>query len=359
MEKPRVSMGLAGTARSLLGVVIAGGLVAGCAASPAEPHDPGAGDDGEPPFVVTDPTDDDGDGIPEQLEDYLMTVFGPELVLAPDDKDWTRPASVDWYLPRVHMRFDQSGCPDDQILERGKVTFSSMHAQQQAIRKSGTGLCRTSSAAEDMRFSAQKHLEFFLQATDDAETHPGIPVARKSEWRAYTQVRPSTYVRASDGKAAAYDLQVWYFFPYNDWIASANHEADWEHVTISIAEDLTFVSAFYATHKDGLRIDDAGKLDWVGTHPVGYVADGSHATYPTIGKHATGYGTEDNTYGNGPRWETWTNFVNLGQRDHILNGQDWARYGGRWGEVGMIAETSGPPGPMFNGKWDTRNEYPK
>jgi hypothetical protein len=41
----------------------------------------------------------------------------------------------------------------------------------------------------------------------------------------------------------------------------------------------------------------------------------------------------------------------------VLNDQDWVRYGGRWGEVGNASFTSGPPGPMFNGKWDTANEY--
>src|SRR5205085_4610516 len=190
------------------------------------------------------------------------------------------------------------------------------------------------------RVSNKKHLEFFLQPTDDDAVHPGIPVAHKNEWRVYTQVRKSSYVRG-DGKAAAYDLQVWTFFPYNDFIASANHEADWEHVTISIAEDLTFVSAFYATHNTGIRVDDPAAIQWAGTHLVGYVADGSHATYPTVGAQSTGVpGADDHTYANGPVWNTWENFKNLGQVGHVLNDQTWATYGGRWGEVGNLDDTS-------------------
>ena len=313
----------------------------------------------EPPFEVTDPTDADMDGIPEQLEDHLMTLFGPELRLPPDDIDWTRPANVDWYLPKVHMRFDHPGCPDDEVIAIGKVTFANLSEQQHYTKSSGTGLCRHDDGPDDLRYSNEKHLDFFLQPTDDAGVHPGIPPERKSEWRAYTQVRKSGYVRA-DGKAAAYDVQVWYFFPYNDFIASANHEADWEHVTISVAEDLSFVSAFFATHNTGLREDDPQKLEWVeGTHVVGYVADGSHATFPTVGTHATGVpGADDHTYEGGPTWQTWTSFVNLGQVGHVLNGQTWAKYGGRWGEVGELDATSGPPGPMFNSKWNTANEYP-
>lgn len=332
-------------------------LLAACSTSAPSTDPPGGDDDVTPPFEVTDPTDADEDGIPEQREDHLMAVFGPVLHLAPDNEDWTRPANVDWYLPQVHMRFDHAGCPDDGVLDLGKVTFANISTQQHATKAGGTGLCQHTS---DMRDSSKKALEFFLQPTDDDAVHPGIPPARASEWRVYTQVRKSSYVRASDGKVAAWDLQVWTFFPYNDFIASANHEADWEHVTISIAEDETFVSAFYATHNTGLRVDDPAAIEWSGTHLVGYVADGSHATYPTVGAQSTGVpGADDHTYDNGPVWNTWENFANLGAIGHVLNGQTWAQYGGRWGEVGNLDETSGPPGPMFNGKWNTTTEYPK
>lgn len=329
-------------------------VLAACGTTETAPNEPVV-----PPFEVTDPTDHDQDGIPEQLEDHLMSVFGPELRLAPDAIDWTRPANVDWYLPKVLMRFDHGGCPDDGVIDLGKITFANISQQMHYTKATGTGLCQHNDGASDLRVSSKKHLEFFLQPTNDDAVHPGIPPERKSEWRAYTQVRKSGFVRG-DGKAAAYDLQVWYFFPYNDFVSIANHEADWEHVTISIGEDLSFVSAFFATHNTGIRIDDATKLEWVDTHVVGYVADGSHATYPSAGRHGTGVpGADDHAYENGPVWQTWTSFVNIGQVGHVLNGQDWAKYGGRWGEIGNIDDTSGPPGPMFNGKWDTKNEYPK
>ncbi len=334
---------------------------------PAEPGAPGtsdigAADPGSAPFTVTDPTDADGDGVPEQLEAYLMTTFGPELRLPPDSVDWTRPSSVDWYLPKVRMRFDHAGCPDDSsnILNVGAITFANIHAQSHFTKATGLGLCRHNTGLADQRFSNKKHLEFFLQAENDALVHAGVPPARSSEWRTYIQVRKSSYVRG-DGKAAAYDLQVWYFFPYNDFVASANHEGDWEHMTLSISADYKLVSVFYATHDNGKRVDDLTTLEIVeGTHVVGYIADGSHATYPKVGTHATSVPTvNDHTYAGGPVWRSWTNYANLGQIGKILGGQTWAAYGGRWGEVGESSVTSGPPGPMFNGKWDTRNDYPQ
>ena len=100
------------------------------------PADPGTG---EPEFEVTDPSDGDGDGIADQLEDHLMDVFGPELRLAPDNIDWTRPANVEWYLSRVHMRFDHDGCPDDGVLDN--VTVATIASQQHYTKATGTGLC--------------------------------------------------------------------------------------------------------------------------------------------------------------------------------------------------------------------------
>ncbi|MBA3821619.1 MAG: Vps62-related protein [Deltaproteobacteria bacterium] len=342
----------------LLGTLVTAGasLAVGCGgASPG-----GGGEDtpdAVPPFVVTDPTDTDRDGIPEQLEDYLMARFGPELRLAPDGIDGARPANVDWYLPKVRLRFDHPGCPDDSanLLNVGAITFDNLYDQTHYTKATGTGLCRHNDQPADLRDATKRHLEFFLQAENDELVHAGIPAARQAEWRAYVQVRPSSYAR-TDGIAAAYDLQVWYFFAYNDNVATANHEADWEHMTISITADYAVASVFYATHDAGHRIDDLAKLAWFGDHVVGYVADGSHATYESAGDHP-GPVVDDRCYEGGPVWTTWTNFVNVGDLGHVLHDQTWARYGGRWGEVGETSFTSGPPGPMFQRSWDTATEY--
>src|SRR5690606_41598556 len=37
----------------------------------------------------------------------------------------------------------------------------------------------------------------------------------------------------------AVDIQYWFFYPYNDWVASVNHEADWEHITVVASGDGT------------------------------------------------------------------------------------------------------------------------
>jgi Vacuolar protein sorting-associated protein 62 len=340
-------------------------VVSACAANqPADDDDlPGQADSGAllgahqaPRFTGTDPTDADGDGIADELEDYLIAQFAPQLRLAPDNIDWTRPANVDWYLPKVHMRFDHPNCPDHQVLAIGQVTADSVWRQTHPTSSGIAPLCShtsTTLASGTSTATFTKHEDFFLQPEDDDLVHPGIPPSRSSEWRVYGHVRKSGYVRASDRKAAAYDVQIWFFYAYNDSVGGVNHEADWEHATISVTSDLDVVSVYFSAHSDGNRFDDLTKLAWTGrTHPVGYSADGSHAVYESAGEHPSAVpGFPDHTYDGGPIWETWNNFTNLGERGKILHGQSWAQYDGRWGEVGAIEDTSGPVGPMYNGRW--------
>jgi len=143
--------------------------------------------------------------------------------------------------------------------------------------------------------------------------------------------RPEQLRPPDDHRAAAYDIQIWFFYAYNVGALGFNHQADWEHITISVSSDLAFVSAYYAEHRGGRRFDRAAQLGWVdATHPVVYAARGTHASYPSAGAYRTP-ALIDRCYDGGPRWETWKNFVNLGEHDHVLGGQDWARYDGRWG----------------------------
>jgi hypothetical protein len=44
--------------------------------------------------------------------------------------------------------------------------------------------------------------------------------------------------------------------------------------------------------------------------------------------------------------------VNVGEKGAPRNGQLFIAYGGRWGEVGELEETSGPQGPSFQGSWN-------
>lgn len=95
-------------------------------------------------------------------------------------------------------------------------------------------------------------------------------------------------VRTSDSIV----LQYWYFYydntysylrPASDFIWQA-HEGDWEVVNVVLSADGLPVSVGYSQHCLGERRgwDDVVRR---GTHPVVYVAAGSHANYFSAGEH--------------------------------------------------------------------------
>ena len=75
------------------------------------------------------------------------------------------------------------------------------------------------------------------------------------------------------------NLQYWYFFPYNDGPSGFNHEADWEHVNVRLAADYS-VSGVHFAHHANVTYFAATDVQWLDTtHPLVWVADGSHASY--------------------------------------------------------------------------------
>ena len=189
--------------------------------------------------------------------------------------------------------------------------------------------------------SSDSEKGFFLQPPNDT-VHLGAP---QREWRVYGHVVASTET------PGALNLQYWFWYPYNDWVATVNHEGDWEHITVVAKADGTLVGAFYAEHNGGTWHAAADLPLTADGRPIVYSADGSHASYVRVGEFSHGPGFSDRTYDGGPIWRTWENLVNVGEKDRPRNGQVFIQYGGRWGEVGETDATSGPNGPAFKSSW--------
>jgi Vacuolar protein sorting-associated protein 62 len=280
------------------------------------------------------PGDGDQDGIPDAWEGKLAAKFAPQVRLPPSSEDWTRPASVDWYLVVSTMRFNHSGCSDCQVMFNGTITQDALSKQ---FHKGKDFLCSHSAGNNSSAVSDK----FFLQPINDSY-HAGAPA---NLWKVYAHI-----FRRNNG----YAIQYWFFYAYNDSIGSANHEADWEHITVSTDANGNFVSAWYAQHEGGTTYN-SGQITFInGTHPVVYSADGSHASYPKAGNYDIPWvpGLDDHCYENGPVWNTWENFVNVGEKEYPLNGQSFIKYAGRWGEIGETSITTGPLGPSFQAAWN-------
>lgn len=154
-------------------------------------------------------------------------------------------------------------------------------------------------------------------------------------------------------------VQYWFFYAYNN--APLNdHEGDWEMIELVLdtAQNPTWVA--YSQHLKGQRASwsDVEKVD--STHPVVYVARGSHANYfrPYQGR----LGLENDEVG--------ADGLNLKPSDvkPILLGemgtayhnssQDWLTYGGRWGNWANLADSEvGFAGPFGPGQTDNYDKW--
>lgn len=176
-------------------------------------------------------------------------------------------------------------------------------------------------------------------------------------------------------------LQYWYFYydntysyayPPSDFIWQA-HEGDWELVNVVLGAEGTPLFAGYSQHCLGQRRAWAG-VTRRGTHPVVYVAAGSHANYFAAGVHPF------NPQCVPPPAQALLGQLGLplpadrtGEGDvagpphagggvtpiHGFGGEGWVAFPGFWGEleylhapvVGTAPFGTAPLGPAFKPVW--------
>ena len=113
-------------------------------------------------------------------------------------------------------------------------------------------------------------------------------------WKEYHRVRkdqrPAAYVHVVPRADGGLIIQYWLFYYFNHWVNT--HDGDWEVSMVFIPPEENGVRpnpthVFLSSHEGGLwrRWADAERAD--DTHPIVYVARGSHAQY--FEPHPTGY----------------------------------------------------------------------
>ncbi len=316
--------------------------------------------------------DHDSDGLSDSFENCLANKHSPVLYLP------TRmtlpgiyPASVDWYLSRVMMRFNHDNwCRDDHIID---TPTQSELIRQSNKTKHGWNvppwkICDYTDRVIYSDILREPHWDddhhFFLQAViDDAVVHLGS-LDPLNDWKVYIHSYPTN---------KGVDIEYWYFFPYNDNKWLFNHEGDWENIIIQIDCNLDVYNIIYYQHgePDPVSKNNVEWLDNVaGSHPLVWIADGSHASYPHDDDECNfnvleGFDFSCQTVAE-ERWFTWSSgkghrpgyqgsgLVQVGETYSPLNGQLWIRYAGIWGEVGTWPRdwgTSGPDTPSMKDSW--------
>ena len=195
----------------------------------------------------------------------------------------------------------------------------------------------------------------------DFPGNPLDPGCSYEEWeREIAQgTKPTVYahVASQDGKVA---LQYWFFYVFNDF--NNTHEGDWEMIQLDFdapnaeqALGRSPTQVGYSQHEGAERAAwDESKLKKVdGTHPVVYVASGSHAIFYGsalyLGRSASeGVGCDDTR---GPHDEI-SPVVDTIPSDPAAAVQafPWIAFEGRWGEL-QPAFFNGPTGPNMKDQW--------
>ena len=221
-----------------------------------------------------------------------------------------------------------------------------------------TDLIKVAPTAADLgRGLYEYHLDFPGNPLD-----PGCGYER---WSRHVTggTKPTVYAHvaadpAFPGKLA---LQYWFYYVFNDF--NNTHEGDWEMIQLVFdASDASQalarapVEVGYSQHEGAERAAwEDEKLNLVdGTHPVVYVAAGSHANFYDsalfIGRSAKeGVGCDDTR---GPHFPGLRPVVRTIPSDPAAarKAYPWIAFEGRWGEL-QPAFFNGPTGPNLKTQW--------
>jgi hypothetical protein len=107
-------------------------------------------------------------------------------------------------------------------------------------------------------------------------------------------VPPSAAAPPGLTQPARYLLHYWLFYAFDDWHSAhrrlwQTHEGDWESITVGIGADNAALFAAYSEHCSGSVRPWKTVTTRGGTHPVAYVALGSHANWFSSATENTGF----------------------------------------------------------------------
>lgn len=294
--------------------------------------------------------DEDRDDLDDECEQVLAERFAPVVYHSTDETNF--PTRVERILENTTLYFYDDDCSPNQV--------EALHAsptQRELVGAGHAASCGTHAGAfSDGTRSLRKHRTFFLADVANAR-RAGSADAR--EW--------TTYFHAYKNDIGGVTVQYWRVYAYNH--ALNNHGGDWEGIHVVLDASLAMQSVRLLGHAS-IEEMPALELTREGTHPRVFSEAGGHATRASgeevrargcaFGDACTIDVADARTF---VRQETWSGgevrgadrtaskggaLVNLGAKEHPMNGQLFVRYSGLWGSPGVLYGTSGYWGPAFN-----------
>lgn len=221
---------------------------------------------------------------------------------------------------------------------------------------------------------------YYLDLAGLGPTTHSLTEYKRTYDRVKDQYQPTVYTRVSEVEDKGYTVvQYWIFYYFNDW--RNFHEGDWELVQLSfpghtakglLDKEEPPVFAAYSQHQAGQRMSwtemkENGLV--TGTHPIVYVAQGSHANYFTPGNFWSGLDFDDTGLSS---WRMISpeqlNIVLLPEIEAEGAEPEWLEFKGGWGEylgfsvsvLDLKFSQRGPFGPLWSEgeQMSKRWEYP-
>jgi hypothetical protein len=293
------------------------------------------------------------------------------------------------YMPVLYFHTEEEWSPVrvETFLRRARV-------ERQApagVWTTTTGTVPTNSAGCTLKLCYRFNLACSLQQGDHCYEKTAPTLANWNHGYIYGRiidVPAGTPSPAGVPVATRYLVRYWLFYVFDDWRSRREllwqaHEADWESLSIGLDEQRRPLFAAYSQHCSG-TVRTWTKVQRRGTHPVAYVALGSHANYFTNIASPTKFVQcvyRNVSKANLPRARRLVNAVESGITDRTgaartfgttgtgpalqlleLNPPlpDWARFPGRWSEgeylwtgrrptrFTRVSTGSGPATPNWN-----------
>lgn len=275
----------------------------------------------------------------EPAASAVVRRYAPIVRLAKGE-EW-RPISAAAFIEQSSLRWaHDDNCPNDhEVAGNGDVDAGRLgsggYSHQAALPP--VGLCR--------HFGREYRSDDFTRPRDPGHGRDGTPPTDEGFFLDFTGDRHGQGVRAPvyyEYHPKEY-VTYWFFYAFNDAPSSpstfGDHEGDWERVTVRLNGRNRATQIAYFQH-DG----DPCVLRWSsrrvqkrGGHPVVFSAKGTHASYPRAG-HFPLPGPPEDEASHGRTWATYRSLRNA-------RTQPWFNFGGAWGEVGELKESTGPLGP--------------
>jgi RsiW-degrading membrane proteinase PrsW (M82 family) len=270
----------------------------------------------------------------------LAEMYAPVLYFHPDEL--FRPQPVDVLIGTARLQRERSFWPDLRLLLHVTTSDLLRYVDSRCYLNAWLG----DEASSDYK-SYSAHRAFYQSTLSPDAGGPSMV--------AYAHV-----VRDEDLQQIT--IQYWLFYWYND--AFNKHEGDWEMVQVILTAAGEPEWLVLSQHHGGTRRPWSAAQIEEGTHPVAYVALGSHANYfwgdevylasVTIGNARVQVADRTGTVG-----RVVPDTVPIPDREEIEQdpgrwaGLEWLLFRGRWGERAPQGDFSGPLGPADKGdQWE-------